>query len=105
MPSPKCMPIAPPSRSSTTDGTNQEVIPGPVATVAHTSSGVPGTSTSRRMARVMSLSLVLERHAEVDRVRRRLGARNVVAHPGRAVLEHEVDLRREHRGDEHDADL
>ena len=58
LPSPKCLVIVPPSRSSTGAGTNQEVIPGPVATLAHTSSGVPGTSTSRRMARVMSRSLV-----------------------------------------------
>src|SRR6185369_6478104 len=35
-----------PPRSSNTVGTNQEEIPGPVAMVFQTSSGVPGTSTS-----------------------------------------------------------
>ena len=43
--------------------------------------------------------------AEVDRVRRRLRARDVVAHPCRAVLEHQVDLGREHGRDEHEPDL
>jgi hypothetical protein len=35
-----------PSRSSNSVGTNQDEIPGPVAIAFHTSSGVPGTSTS-----------------------------------------------------------
>src|SRR5579863_3087047 len=35
-----------PSRSSNSAGTNQDEIPGPVAMACHTSSGVPGTSTS-----------------------------------------------------------
>ena len=36
----------PPSRSSTSLGTNHEEMPGPVAMACQTSSGVPGTSTS-----------------------------------------------------------
>src|ERR1700729_154831 len=35
-----------PSTSSNSVGTNQDEIPGPVAIACHTSSGVPGTSTS-----------------------------------------------------------
>src|SRR3954468_4067544 len=35
-----------PSRCSNSVGTNQDEIPGPVAMACHTSSGVPGTSTS-----------------------------------------------------------
>src|SRR5829696_6854769 len=35
-----------PSRSSNSVGRNQDEIPGPVAMACHTSSGVPGTSTS-----------------------------------------------------------
>ena len=43
---PKCETAVPPSRSSTSLGTNQDEMPGPVAIACQTSSGVPGTSTS-----------------------------------------------------------
>src|SRR6516164_8071355 len=48
MPGPKISVTATgfPSRSSNSAGQNQDDIPGPVAMACHTSSGVPGTSTS-----------------------------------------------------------
>src|SRR5262245_48377599 len=46
IPGPKLQVAAPPTRSSIVLGTNQADIPEPLAIAAHTSSGVPGTSTS-----------------------------------------------------------
>ena len=46
IPGPKFETALPPTRSSTSLGTNHEEIPGPVAIACHTCSGVPGTSTS-----------------------------------------------------------
>ena len=43
---PAPMTTVPPSRPSTSAGRNQALMPGPVAMACHTSSGVPGTSSS-----------------------------------------------------------
>ena len=51
MPGPKSMTIDPFACSSTCDGTNHAVSPGPVAMACQTSSGVPGTSVSTAMKR------------------------------------------------------
>ena len=50
-PGPNDTTAAPPSRSSTVWGTYHDEIPGPVAMARHTSSGVPGTSTSASSVR------------------------------------------------------
>src|SRR5262249_33726398 len=49
MPGPKWQIILPPTRPSTSVGTNHDEIPGPVAIASQTCSGVPGTSTSTWM--------------------------------------------------------
>lgn len=56
MPEPKSSDIAPPVSRSTSAGTNHELMPGPEAIASHTSSGVPGTSISRRIERVPGAS-------------------------------------------------
>ena len=50
--------MRPPTRPATSAGTNQAVMPGPVAIASQTSSGVPGTSTSRRRTRSSGRSLM-----------------------------------------------